>query len=153
VRVPILAAALAGLSAGCTEAVSALMPPAEWIKLDTWTTVPDGQRDVRGRVGDVFHLPLGPAMDRSLLGWLKVSINTRPQECPEFHTASEGTSYVFRAQRAGVYHLEVRRETVRRDDSAEPGAAAPEPPAPGTPPPRRDDPSWPPRVWDVTISE
>jgi len=147
VRLPLLAAAvLTGLAAGCTEEWSALKPPAELIKLDTWTTVPEGQHDIRGRVGDVFHLPLGTAVDRAQLGWLKALVNAKAQGCPEFDASSDVPSYVFRAEQPGQYRLDIRREIVARNDPDEHPEAEPEPP-------RRMDPSWPPRVWNITITE
>jgi hypothetical protein len=142
----LFAAALAGLAAGCTEEWSALKPPSELIKLDTWTNVPEDQHDVRGRVGDVLHLSLGKGMDRSQLGWLRVIVNTKGQECPEFDTSAEPICYVFRAAQPGQYRLEVRREIVAQTNPDDNPEAEPEPP-------RRLDRSWPPRVWNITITE
>ncbi len=140
------AAALAGLAVGCTDEWAALKPPPELIKLDTWTNVPEGQYEVHGRVGDVFHLPLGPAMDQTGLGWLRVIVNNQPQGCPEFDTSAKAAAYVFRADRPGQYHVEIRREIVRQIDPTEHPEAEPEPP-------RRLDSSWPPRTWTITIAE
>jgi hypothetical protein len=152
VRFPLIAAALAGLAAGCTEewntlkpSLNSLKPPPGLIKLDTWTTVPEGQRDIQGRVGDVFHLSLGKAMDRTQLGWLRVVVNSRVQENPEFD-GDEPSSYVFRAERAGHYRLEIRREVAGKNDQEEHPEAEPEPP-------RKVDSTWPPRFWNITITE
>jgi hypothetical protein len=140
------AAALTGLAAGCKDDWSALKPPADLIKLDTWTNVPEGQYDVHGRVGDVFHLPLGKAMDRTGLGWLRATINNNPQQTPEFDDSSDAVAYVFRADHPGRYQVEIRREIVRVTDPSDNPEAEPEPP-------RKVDSSWPPRTWTITISE
>jgi hypothetical protein len=146
VRLPLFAALAVGLAAGCTEDWSALKPPPELFRLDTTIPVPAGQPEVHGRVGDAFRLPLGKDMDHTQLGWLRVIINTRVQGCPEFDTSSEGSSYVFRADHPGRFHVEIRREVTARIDKEEDPEKEPEPP-------RRLDPSWPPRVWDITITE
>jgi hypothetical protein len=154
VRLPIIAgAALAGLLAGCMDTTLFLVPAQDVFKLETWKTVPEGQQEVRGRVGAVFHLPLGPATDIPALVWLRVSINDKPVECPEFHTSSKTTCYVFRGARAGHYRVEIHRDFVIRDDSTAKKTATPEPDKSDTAPARKNASSWPARTWDITISE
>jgi hypothetical protein len=148
VRCPLfVVAVVAGLASGCLEPATLLPAPTEILKLETWKTLPDGQQIVEGKVSDVFHLPLGPASDRSQLVWLKVMINGKTVESPEYYTSSKVMCYVFRARQAGKYHVEVHREFVKRDETALPGT-----PLVATPPPRTEDASWPARVWEITIA-
>lgn len=152
------AVALAGVVAGCSEKVSWLMPASQLFSLNTWTTVPEGQYDVRARVGDVLHLPLGPGTGRSQVCWLKVRVNWKPVDPPEMESGEETSSYVFRAQQPGQYRVDVRREVVRRKDGddAEPDEDPKgllDPPGPSTTFTRSADPKWTPRVWNITVTE
>jgi hypothetical protein len=143
----LLAVALsAALVAGCLDPAQLLPGPAEIFALETWKRVPDDQTDIVGHVGDVLHLPLGPASDRQELVWLRVSVNDKPQDVPEYHVSTTGSYYVFRATHAGRYYVEVCRETYKRDYVAPPGT--PE----GTLPPRLRDSTWPRRSWQITIN-
>ncbi len=150
--------ALAGLLGGCSENMSALMPPSQVFSLDTWSRVPEGQREVRAKVGDVLYLPLGTGTDRSQLGWMKVSVNWKPVDVPEWDAGEETSSYVFRAQQPGEYRVEIRREVVRRKDGDdanpdEDPKGLLDPPGPSTTYTRNADPKWPPRVWTITVTE
>lgn len=149
--------ALAGVVAGCSD-MAALMSPAQLFSLNTWTDVPAGQYEVRARVGEVLHLPLGPGTDRSQLGWMKVAVNWKPVGQPDFAPGDEVSSYVFRADKPGEYRVEVRREIVRRKDPDEPESeedskSLTDAPGPGTVFTRNADPKWPPRVWKITVTE
>jgi hypothetical protein len=147
VRLAILAAAaLAGASAGCLDPTAVLPPAREILRLETWTTVPAGKDEVRAKVGDVLHLPLGAPADTPALVYLRVEINRKLVDYPEFHTAGKTVSYVFRAQAPGRYHVEVHRDFALGTSTSTPSDPATKPEA------KKDDhPSWPPRAWDVII--
>jgi hypothetical protein len=136
----------AALVAGCLGSGHFWPGPSDIFALDTWTTIPDGQTELVGHVGDIFHLPLGRSADSSGLVWLRVTVNGKPLDVPEYHTSTTGTYYVFRAKEAGRYQVQVARETYKRDYVAPPGTPD------GTPPPRLQDSSWAPRSWQITIT-
>jgi hypothetical protein len=151
VRTAILAAAtLAGASAGCIDAT--VLPPARDIfQLETWTTVPPDRDEVRAKVGEVLHLPLGSPTDTPALVYLRVEINRKLVDYPEFHSTAKTVSYVFRARQPGRYRVEVHRDFAIRDPAG--AADKPSSDAPPKPEPGKDDrPSWPPRAWEVIVS-
>jgi hypothetical protein len=154
------AVALAGLVSGCSEMMTALTPPPEVFKVDTPTSVPVGQSDVQAKVGDVLRLPLGPGTNTAQLGWMKVTINAKPQEYPEFEAGEEASSLVFRAQQPGQYRVEVHREVVRRidgvdaessEESSKEEKSLTDPIGPDTTFTLNADPKWTPRVWNITV--
>jgi hypothetical protein len=98
---------LALIAAGCTGFAFVLQPPPKFIELETWTDVPQRQKEVKAKVGEVLHLPVGPASEHLRPSLLMVSINGKAPECPEFYQSSKTDSYVFRAEKAGVYNVEV----------------------------------------------
>jgi hypothetical protein len=100
-------AALAGQTSGCTGFAFVLQPPPKFLELETWTDVPEGQVDCKAKVGEVLHLPLGPAMEYPGL-YCKVRINGKAPEVPFFSISSRTTSYVFSAQQAGTYRVEIK---------------------------------------------
>jgi hypothetical protein len=153
-RLPFLAlSCLAGLLAGCMDATALLVPARDVLRLETWKTVPEGQQEVAGKVGAVFHLPLGPATDIPALVWLRVSVNDKPVEGPEFYTSSKTTCYVFRAQHAGHYRVEVHRDFVLKDQDKSKKPAANEPDKSETASAHKEASSWATRTWDITIAE
>jgi hypothetical protein len=138
-------AAVAAMVPGCL-AMSHLLPaPSEIFAIETWKTVPEGQSEVVGKVGDVFHLPLTPFNNRTELAWIKVSINDQLFQVPEYHISAHAAQYVFRAAAPGQYCVQAWREVSRR------GYVAP----PGTPDlvplPREEDRSWPRHCSQITI--
>jgi hypothetical protein len=139
--------------AGCTDATALLVPPRDVFQLETWKTVPEGQQELHGRVGAVFHLPLGPAADLPALVWLRVSVNDKPVECPEFYRSAHTTCYVFRGERAGHYRVEVHRDFALRDESDAKKTSTPEAGKSEAASARKETSSWPPRSWEITISE
>jgi hypothetical protein len=101
-------AALAGLVAGCTEFAFVLRPPPQFVGVTTWTEVPEGQQDVKAKVGDVLHLPLGPTWGaRGGLPFLyTVTVNDEAPQHPVYCTSAARTSFVFDARKAGEYQVE-----------------------------------------------
>ncbi len=151
------AVVLAGVAAGCSSQELAALP-RQVFSLNTWTAVPEGQYDVQARVGEVLHLPLGPGTGWSELGWMKVSVNSKPVNPPDWAGGDEASSYIFRAEQPGQYRVEIRREVVRRNDGDEADADGEpksllDPPGPETTFTRGPDPKWPPRVWNITVAE
>jgi hypothetical protein len=139
------AAALAAASAGCMGAAAVLPPAREVFQLETWTNVPQGHDEARAKVGEVLHLPLGPAADLPPLVYLRVEINGKPVEFPEFHTSLKSAAYVFRARQPGHYRVEVHRDFGLGKPRADSSAARDDAP-------KDTSSSWPPRVWEVIIS-
>jgi hypothetical protein len=124
------AAALVGLLPGCAEWAFVFRPPPQFIGVESWTTVPAGREDVTARVGDVLHLPLGPATggaDHWQPIYFDVTVNGEAPKDPSYLVALSAVTYVFRAERPGQYRVEVRR-TLPGDDKA-------------------------PLVWDITVTE
>jgi hypothetical protein len=100
-------AALAGLAAGCTEFAFVARPPPQFVGVAMWTAVPEGQRDVRAKVGDVLHLPLGSAWDtrRTLYA---VTVNGETPHNPVYCNSLTTNSFVYEARAAGEYEVECR---------------------------------------------
>jgi hypothetical protein len=151
------AVVLAGLAAGCSEVMSELMT-TELFKLHTWTEVPAGQSEVKAKVGDVLRLPLGPGSAQSQLGWMRVTVNWKPVEHPDYVPGEETSSLDFHAQKPGVFRVEVRRAVVPRigvqdPDAAEDEKSSQDQPAAETPSSPNADPIWTPRVWMITVSK
>jgi hypothetical protein len=152
------AVVLAGVAAGCSSQELAALLPRQIFSLNTWTRVPEGQYDVQAKVGEVLYLPLGPGTDRSQLGWMKVSVNRKPVDPPDFDIGEEASSYIFRAEQPGEYQVEIRREVVRRTDGDEADAdgkpkSLTDPVGPDTTFTRSADPKWPPRIWYIKVTE
>jgi hypothetical protein len=124
------AAVLAGLLPGCAGWAFVLQPPPQFLGVETWTDVPEGQGAVAAKVGDVLHLPLGPATggpDHRLPVLFDVTVNGEAPKKPAYLVSLAAVTYAFRAERPGRYRVEVRR-TLAGDDEA-------------------------PLAWDITVSE
>jgi hypothetical protein len=78
-------------------------------KLERWTDVPDGQKEVNAKVGDVLHLPIIRAESIGNMAqevWL-VSVNGVALEPASYFTEAKQTSIVFKAEKPGEYKVEV----------------------------------------------
>jgi hypothetical protein len=117
-------AALVGLSAGCTEFAFVLRPPPQCVGVATWVTVPEGQQEVRAKVGDVLHLPLGSCWG-SKQTMYAVTVNGETPQHPVYCMSVTTNAFVFDAREAGAYEVESRD---RLSDAA-------------------------PRVWHITVTE
>jgi hypothetical protein len=104
----IVAVALVGFVSGCTGFDFVLRPPPQFIELETWTDVPEGQQTFTARVGDVLHLPVGrsPTDHEFLPPFTKVTVNGQDPEIPSFWQSSKVVCYVFRAEKPGQYRVE-----------------------------------------------
>jgi hypothetical protein len=107
-------AALAVFTAGCTEFGFALRP--DFVGVEAWTAVRPGQVNVEAKVGDVIHLPVQPLIGSTdpadaarTVSALRVTVNGVAIDRPEYHTSSTVISYVFRAEQAGSYRVEMRQ--------------------------------------------
>jgi hypothetical protein len=100
-------AALAGLAAGCTDFAFVVRPPPQFVGVATWTVVPEGQREVRARVGEVLHLPIGPAQSRRPTLYA-VTVNGEAPRHPVYCNSLTATSFVFDTREAGQYEVECR---------------------------------------------
>jgi hypothetical protein len=98
-------AALAGLAAGCTEFAFVLRPPPQFVGVATWTVVPEDQQDVRAKVGDVLHLPLGSAWGTQPTLYA-VTVNGEAPHKPVYCNSLTTNSFVFEAREAGEYEVE-----------------------------------------------
>jgi hypothetical protein len=111
----LILSALVVVAAGCTEFAFVLRPPPQCIGVDVWTNVPEGQENVRARIGEVLHLPLGPSTHLDGLPTLYgVSINDVAVDKPECLSSSKTTTYIFRCFKPGDFHVEGRDLTTGR---------------------------------------
>jgi hypothetical protein len=101
-------AALTGLAVGCTNFAFVLLPPPQFVGVETWTEVPADQEKVQARVGDRLHLPLGPTLGgRGGLPFLyTVTVNDQTPKNPTYCEWAAKTWYVFKAVQAGEYRIE-----------------------------------------------
>jgi hypothetical protein len=105
-RFAVVVAALVGTAVGCTNWAFVLHPRSgNIIEVATWTDVPVDQAKVTAKVGQVLHLPLGPAAADGQPACL-VRINDEAPEVPEFCSSARTISYIFRAERPGQFHVE-----------------------------------------------
>jgi hypothetical protein len=110
----VLAVVVVSLS-GCNWGATgfAFLQTEHGLKLETWTNVPTDQREVTAKVGDVLHLSLGIADAGSGIPphlpppFERVTVNGEAVEVPCYDQTGDTISYVFRAQQAGDYRLEV----------------------------------------------
>ena len=124
------AAVLAGLLPGCAGWAFVLQPPPQFIGVETWTDVPEGQEAVTAKVGEVLHLPLGPATggsDNRMPVLFDVTVNGEAPKKPLYLVSLAAVTYAFRAERPGRYRVEARRSLAGNDEA--------------------------PLVWDITVSE
>jgi len=122
--------ALAGLLPGCSEMAFVLRPPPQFIGVETWTNVPPDQTTVTARVGDVLHLPLGPATggaDHWQQILFDLTVNGEPAPDPQYLVTLSSVRYVFRADQPGTYRVEVHRTLPGEEKT--------------------------PLVWDITVTE
>ncbi len=99
-------AVLVATSVGCTGWAFVLNPPTgHLIDLETWTDVPDMQENVKAKVGDVLHLPLGPKTPGGPSA-CPVTVNGASREMPEYSVSLKTISYIFRAEQAGEFRVE-----------------------------------------------
>lgn len=99
-------AVLVATSVGCTGWAFVLNPPSgRLIDLAMWTDVPETQDNVKAKVGDVLHLPLGPKSPGGPTA-CTVTVNGTSPERPEYSVSLKTVSYIFRAEQAGEFRVE-----------------------------------------------
>lgn len=99
-------AVLLCLASGCTEWAFTLRPSWQFVELDMWTEVPEGQETITAKVGDILHLTLGPARVGDEPPPCTVTVNGKTADAAAFFSTSKSTSFVFRAEQAGEYRVE-----------------------------------------------
>jgi hypothetical protein len=96
------------IPSGCTDFAFVLAPTPPFLKVDTWTDVPEGEREVTVKVGKTLHLPVDAASEYTCV-FRPVTVNGKPPESPKYFQSDTTCSYIFRAERPGRYRVEVQR--------------------------------------------
>ncbi len=108
----LIAAAPVFLAAGCDNFNFAYdvqsAPP--FVDVHRWIEVPEGQEVVAAKVGDVLHLPLGPATaDGTFVPpGPRVTVNGEAPLDPKYFVSDKGSSFVFQAKQVGQFTVEMQ---------------------------------------------